>query len=320
MANGDWRLRREQTMDMNKQTQSAATERVRGTWRPGLLATAGALFLWAMPAQAQMLQAPGKASQTGGWATVPPTGQGATSATSSTSGESPHALALRARWVTVPGWSLGTFLATSTQLNDGWGLGLEYLYRRTGFDVVVSLDYSWLNAAAGNFLGKGNDPRTENHYVVFDKLGAISADVSLIGHWNVASWMEIRFGAGLGLGVALGNIYQITNNSDCTLENASDPSRCYPKPVGPIPELTDVKRDELIGKACEPDLRDSTKDTPQSPCYRRVESYPMNVRVVPVLNTLLGVRMKAHKNVYFHVETGWRLVGFYFGGGPEFRF
>lgn len=52
----------------------------------------------------------------------------------------PHALALRARWVTVPGWSIGAFLDAHTQLNDGWSVGLEYLYRRAGFDVVLSVD------------------------------------------------------------------------------------------------------------------------------------------------------------------------------------
>ena len=42
----------------------------------------------------------------------------------------PHALALRARWVTVPGWSINAF-SCHTQLNDGWSVGLEYLYRRS---------------------------------------------------------------------------------------------------------------------------------------------------------------------------------------------
>ena len=71
---------------------------------------------------------------------------------------------------------------------------------------------------------------------------------------------------------------------------------------------------------CNADLSDSTVDTAQTPCLRRVETYPLSGRVVPVLNALIGFRARAHKNVYIHLETGWRLVGFYLGAGPEFRF
>src|SRR5947209_4032910 len=113
----------------------------------------------------------------------------------------PDALALRARWVTVPGWSLGPYTSNHTQLDGGWALGLEYLYRRSGFDVVVSLDYSWLNAADGNW--RGSD---QTHYLHFDGLSSLNADVSLIGHWNVLSWLEIRLGAGLGIGGVFGDI------------------------------------------------------------------------------------------------------------------
>jgi hypothetical protein len=236
----------------------------------------------------------------------------------SESGESPHALALRARWVTVPGWSIKPYLETGTQLDGGWSVGMEYLYRRTGFDVVVSADYSWLNAADGNYLAKNHPPATDVHYLHFDKLSVLSADVSLIGHWNVLPWMEIRAGAGLGLGVVFGDIYQITN-FDCTLENAGDPSKCHPRNVEVNPN-DPATVDRLVAKRCDDNFVDGGRDTPSNPCYRRTDTYPFNVRVVPVINTLLGLRFRPHKNVYVHLEAGWRLVGFYLGAGPEFRF
>ena len=151
----------------------------------------------------------------------------------------------------------------------------------------------------GNYLGKATI-RRKTHYIVFDKLSSLSLDASLIGHWNLTPWMEIRVGGGLGIGVVFGNLYQITDNSGCTLQNANDPSNCYPRPVGPIPTLTDNTRRILESNACEPDLRDSTKDTVLSPCYRRIDTYPFSGRVVPVLNTLLGFRFRAHRNVLFH--------------------
>jgi hypothetical protein len=294
--------------------------------RATLLVGTLALLSQVSPAQGQMLSLPGRGGSSSGSlgpsATPEPSSAPTAAAVSNDDGLSPHALALRARWVTVPGWSLDAFLDAHTQLNAGWSVGMEYLYRGLGnhLDLVTSLDFSWLNADSGNFLGKGNNPMDQTHYVVFDKLSSLSVDASLIGHWNLTSWMEIRVGGGLGIGVVFGNIYQITNNSGCTLQNANNPANCYPNNVGPIPAFTDNTRRILESVGCEPDLRDSTKDTVLSPCYRRVETYPMSGRVVPVLNTLLGFRFRAHRNVLFHLETGWRLVGFYLGGGPEFRF
>lgn len=250
------------------------------------------------------------------------------------SGESPHALALRARWVTVPAWSIKPYLETGTQLDGGWSVALEYLYRRSGFDVVISVDYSWLNAANGNYLGKGNNPDTETHYLHFGQLSGmvgnlsavekaplsvLSADVSLIGHWNVLPWLEIRAGGGLGLGGVFGNIYQITNNG-CTLATAGDPSKCFPRGVGAIDPQSPDTVSKLEARRCDDNFVDGGRDTPSSPCLRKTDTYPLNVRVVPVINTLLGLRFRPHKNVYVHLEAGWRLVGFYLGGGPEFRF
>lgn len=276
-------------------------------------------------ANAQMLSLPGRGGSSspvlGPAAQTEPTAAPAAS-TAGDEGLSPHAVGVRARWLTVPGWTLDAFLDAHTKMDAGWSIGAEYLYRGLGkhIDLVTSLDFSWLNADSGNYLGKGNDPATETHYIVFDKLSSISLDASIIAHWNLTSWMEIRVGAGLGIGFVIGDLYQITNNSGCTPLNAGKTENCYPMNVGPIPTFNDNTRRILEGVACNPDLSDSTKDTALSPCYRRVETYPMKGRVVPVLNTLFGFRFRAHRNVLIHVETGWRLAAFYLGGGPEFRF
>lgn len=277
-------------------------------------------LLSATSAQAQMLSLPGEKPAS---ANALPSSQPVTT-TPRANGEetSPHAMAVRARWLTVPGWAIGPYTDAHTQLDGGWSVGLEYLYRMKSFDVVVSVDYSWLQADNGNFLAKGHDPSTDTHFIVFDRLSSISADVSLIGHWNLTSWLEFRIGAGLGLGVVLGNMYQITS-SGCTLGNVNDTANCYPRTQAPRPAynvsqpLPDQNSPTLY---CNADLSDSKLDTANTPCLRRVETYPLSGRAVPVLNAMLGFRFRAHKNVYVHLETGWRLVGFFLGAGPEFRF
>lgn len=240
-------------------------------------------------------------------------------------GPSNHGLGLRARWVTVPGWSLAPYLAQGTGLDAGWSVAASYVYYKPSFDVVVSLDYSSLSARNGNFLGKGNDPATENHFLVFDGLSSLSADVSLVGHWNILPWMEFRLGGGLGIGGVFGDIYQITNNSGCTAENGGDPTKCYPKtaagkPVGPINDVNDpATLDKLRAGACA--NGDSTLDTPGNPCFRKTTTYPLgSARVVPVINAVFGFRFKLARHAYLNVDAGWRLVGFFAGAGPEFRF
>lgn len=288
-----------------------------------LLSMALALCLCtsASPAHAQMLSLPGEKPASSSSLPTQPTDPSAKPADPTGEETGPHALAVRARWVTVPGWEIGPYTDAHTQLNGGWSVGLEYLYRMKSFDVVVSVDYSWLNADNGNFLAKGHDPSTDTHFIAFDGLSAISADVSLIGHWNLTRWLEIRVGGGLGIGVVLGNMYQITS-SGCTLDNVNDPSKCYPRTQGrPAYNVSQPYPDQNSPAIyCNADLSDSKLDTANSPCLRRVETYPLSGRAVPVLNALLGFRFRAHKNVYVHAETGWRLVGFFLGAGPEFRF
>ena len=119
-----------------------------------------------------------------------------------------------------------------------------------------------------------------------------------------------------------GDIYQITDNSGCTADNANDTTKCFPKGrVGPISQPpTPETIAKLEGARCSPDFTDGGRDTPDSPCYRKTDTYPFSVRVVPVLNVLLGLRFKLHKHVMIHVDGGFRLAGFYAGAGPEFRF
>lgn len=232
---------------------------------------------------------------------------------------SPHALAVRARWLTVPGWSLGPYLDAHTQLDAGYSVGLEYLYRKpgAGFDVVLSLDYSWLNGDDGNYLGKGNDPLRETHYLHFDTLSALTFDASLIWYWTVLPWLDIRLGGGLGFGGVFGDIYQITNHSTGCQQSPGDPQKCYPVNTGPLQPGSSDTLNTLQMHACP--NGNGKLDTPESPCYRRTETYPMNVRVIPMFNAVFGLRFKVHRNVQIHLETGWR-VGFFLGAGPEFRF
>jgi hypothetical protein len=117
-----------------------------------------------------------------------------------------HAIGAYARYMFVTELMLRPYTDTSTALNS-FAVGLQYIHRFEKFDVVTSLDFSWMNMNDGNWLGKGNDPAFDTKYVQFDKLSFLSADVAIIGHHAFNNWLELRGGAGLGLGVVFGNVY-----------------------------------------------------------------------------------------------------------------
>ncbi|MCA1663134.1 MAG: hypothetical protein LC659_02470, partial [Myxococcales bacterium] len=165
-----------------------------------------------------------------------PSSSHATSSSADDGDVGKHQLGVRARYIFVTKAMLGLYFDanTGTQMNS-WSLGMEYVYRRPGksYDIVTSLDFSWLNVDDGNYLGSGHDPALDTHYTQFRNLSFISADVSIIGFHKFAPWFELRYGGGLGIGYVPGDVL-ITTNAGCTSANASDTTKCAPLVTGPI--------------------------------------------------------------------------------------
>ena len=223
-----------------------------------------------------------------------------------------HALGAYARYMFVTELMLKPYLETATALNS-FAVGLQYIHRFDKFDVVTSLDFSWLTLNDGNWLAKGNDPAFDTKYVQFDKLSFLSADVAIIGHHAFNNWLELRGGAGLGLGVVFGNVYTTSNsNQVCNRDNAGDTSRCFPisPTVGPI--MLNQPDTEAKLKATE----DSSRlDTAQNPHRARGNVPP----VMAVLNIMMALNFRLHKNVSTQVEIGFRNAMFV-GAGVHYHF
>lgn len=223
-----------------------------------------------------------------------------------------HALGAYARYVFVTELMLRPYLESASALNS-FSVGLQYIHRFDKFDVVTSLDFSWLNMNDGNWLAKGNDPTFDTKYVQFDKLSMLSADVAIIGHYAFNNWLELRGGAGLGLGVVFGNVTTTSNsNQVCNKDNAGDTSRCYPiSPVaGPI--MLHQPDTEAKLKATE----DSSRlDTAQNP-HRSKGPVPP---VMAVLNIMMALNFRVHKHLSTQIELGFRDAMFV-GAGLQYHF
>ncbi|MGZ3407487.1 MAG: hypothetical protein ACXVAN_13655 [Polyangia bacterium] len=210
-----------------------------------------------------------------------------------------HQLGARARYIFVTKAMLSPYFNanTGTQMNS-YSLGLEYVYRKPGksWDVVTSVDFSWLDVDDGNYLGSGHDPALDTHYTQFRNLSFISADVSIIGWHKFLPWLELRYGGGLGIGYVPGDVL-ITTNANCTSANASDPTKCYPLVTGPIVGKPTPAQEAAL-KATE----GGGTDTNATPHRHSGDKPP----VMGVLNLLVGVRFYPIPHMAISWEIGFR--------------
>src|SRR6185436_14913802 len=169
-----------------------------------------------------------------------------------------YAIGWRFRYLFVPNTFFQPYLQASTQMNSV-STGMEFIYRKDTYDVVTSLDFSYLNVDDGNWLANNHDPSLDSHYVQFRSLSFLSADVSIIGHhtWAEAPWFELRYGAGVGLGVVLGDVVLTNNSTACTAANASNIKACHPLGV----DLTSPNYEQQLANT----EKSNVTDTAQTP-------------------------------------------------------
>lgn len=212
-----------------------------------------------------------------------------------------HSVGVRARYIFVTKAMLSPYFNanTGTQLNS-FSVGLEYAWRGPDkhYDVVASLDFSWLPVEDGNFLGSGHDPSLDTHYTQFRNLSFLSADVSIIGFHKFTNWLELRYGGGLGIGWVGGDVLLTNNGPMCTTQNASDTTQCFPLGIGPINGKPTPAQEQLL-KATEGGGTD-TNATP----HRHVSGD--KPPVMGVVNILVGLRIYPIKRMAITWEIGFR--------------
>ena len=210
-----------------------------------------------------------------------------------------HALGVYGRYLFVTELMFKPYVDHSTPLHS-YAVGLQYARRYSSFDLVTSLDFSWFGVNDGNWLGKGNDPTLDTKYVQFDKLSTLSVDVSLIGHHAFTNWLEIRGGAGLGIGYVFGDVYT-TNNSNlvCTKDNAGDTSKCYPiSPSGGPIYLNQPDTEQKLKATEDPTQKNSAANP-----HRTAEFKPP---AIPILNIMLALNFRLQRHISTQIEVGFR--------------
>jgi hypothetical protein len=167
-----------------------------------------------------------------------------------------------------------------------WSVGAEIIRRNGTLDIVIGLQYEPVTPTNGLYQEKGENPGMFGEYpdfVEFNGFSMISADVSFIWNFPLASIVALRIGAGLGIGIPLGEIKSIDTvcPSTTTLSDLDNPNHCTQT------AMFDLKQ------------------------------YPP---VVPIVNLLLGFRFNLGDKFSLNIEGGWRLPSFYIGGGFGYFF
>ncbi len=195
-------------------------------------------------------------------------------------------LGLRARYVTIPQFLINLFVDHSTTMTS-FGFGGEFVRRKGNFDIVVGVEYENISPPDGLYQEEGEDPARAGEYpdfTEFDGLALLGLDIAFVWHTNLHEKVQLRYGAGLGIGIVLGSIYQTDTMcpAGTTISDLDDPTHC-PLAAGAPREKADVPP------------------------------------VVPIVNLLLGFRFKVNDQISINLEGGFRNM-FFFGLGTDYFF
>ena len=257
------------------------------------------------------------------------------------------AVGARVRGMFVPAFMISPFVQQMQNPDTSFSVGGEVTRRKGALDIVMSLDWSSYSVPDGNWLQSGKDPILDTHYFQFRGMSLLSADVSFLYAPDLTRRLSLLIGGGIGLGIVFGDAYDINNSKTvCNATNPGDASKCYPvvDPMyysaygNPVPTYTNSGGQEvaLTGNlkpgdpefqqkldglqrsfaACQATGKGDCRDTAEHPYFHKLKDVPP---VLPVINFLIGFRVKLVRHFNVNVTGGFR-NGFFIGGGPEYVF
>jgi hypothetical protein len=188
-------------------------------------------------------------------------------------------VAVRGRFIFLPSALLNLFLEHSTSLAQ-YSVGAAFVRRKGNFDIEFGLEYANVSPKDGYYLEKGKDPSQQGQYpdkIHFDNFSMISADATFIWHSDIIPTVQVRYGAGIGLGFLLGDI--IGTKQMCTTGTSTG----------------DLDDPNANGKCT--DLSGTTAPKSKPP-------------ILPIVHLLAGIRFKLIDQLSLNVEVGIRDLPF----------
>ena len=149
---------------------------------------------------------------------------------------------VRLRNVRIPRAMVELFVDRASGSGSDLGLGLELVRRKGDFELQLGFEYEGLSMPKGIWIEKGKPiPTNEADFVEFDGFGWFSLEASALLHTPLTKNLALRYGAGLGLGVLLGEVTHVdrgctsSDPDSCTIETAGGQKIAYDlPPVMPV--------------------------------------------------------------------------------------
>ncbi len=190
-----------------------------------------------------------------------------------------YGVGARFRMIYVPTLILELFVDEASSRILQPGFGLELARRKRNVEVVLGVEFERATPDDGFWLGKDQDPNAPGEtpdYLEFDGLGWISADVAVRWTAPFNDKLAFRYGAGLGLGVVLGEVLQ--TDTTCAPGTDDITQDCMPDTV-----------------AAEGRQLDEPADLPP---------------VFPVVELLIGLQWRPAPKVTINLDAGIRTAPF----------
>lgn len=165
-----------------------------------------------------------------------------------------------------------------------FGIGGEFIRRKGNFALTLGIEYDKLAAAEGLWLEKGDHaPMDEPDLIEFQDFGWIGLDINFMWQANLGRMFGIRYGAGLGIALVLGEV--LHTDYRCTTSELS---------------LSTCDRSPVLENDRTPD-----EDIPP---------------VFPIVNMVLGVEFRPIDSIAINIEGGLRSLFPFAGASAAYLF
>ena len=204
-----------------------------------------------------------------------------------------YGVGVRLRSVWVPKPILELFVTRAAGGAQNYGIGVDLSRRRGTTELQLGFEYEHVNVGQGVWINNGDNVAMgdEADYVLGPdattgsgkQFGWFTLEFSFLNHAEITPWMSFRYGAGLGIGVLIGEIDHY--NIIC----AAGATNAAPEPGCVAPRFGGT------GMYSEGQATLVKYDLPP---------------VFPVVNAILGLQFKPMDKVTINLEGGIRTLPF----------
>lgn len=196
-----------------------------------------------------------------------------------------YGIGVRLRSVFIPEGLIEFFVEDAPGGISNFGFGVEGVRRRGDLEMSLGIEYESLNGKDGLWIDKGDSiPQDEVDLVQFEDFAWVTVDATFVWHTRFHEMFALRYGAGIGLGILMGDVLRTDYVCPGT-ELAAPP--CVQRTSPPAENIR----------------------TPE-------DKVPP---VFPVLNAVIGAQFRPAKKVSINAEIGMR-TAFYYGLTGTFFF